>query len=82
MAYQAGFWVNSKVSLCCCKVGDLLAVFMRSNLKVLVCLPRMGKGWVSVTNMRLVSTGMGDSSPSEKVPALATTRCTMGLTQF
>ena len=73
-AYQAGFDVNSSDNLWCCSVLESPALLRFFNVKDLLCPPRTGSGKVSVTNMRLVSTGIALSSPSAKSPASATMR--------
>src|SRR5690606_40446477 len=77
-AYHTGLPVNSTVSAWFTRVS--LAVFASlSNVKVLELFPRIGRGKVSVTSMRLVTTGRMVSSPSEKLPALADIRITTAL---
>ena len=69
MAYQMGLGVNSSVSDCVERVVEAPAAklfFSRSKVKVLLPLPEMCSGRLSVTRMRLVSTGRVRSSPSAK----------------
>ena len=69
MAYQMGFGVNSKVSDCVVSVVEAPAAklfFNRSKVKVLLPLPEMCSGKLSVIRMRLVRMGRVCSSPSMK----------------